>query len=101
MCKFRAVQSKTEGMATSVRVFFEHPSHFQISNITQEQVSVSIIMTLDSSKAIGLDGIGPRIIKYVANILSLIIAALINKSIATGKFQDKLKLAKVFPHPQK
>ena len=24
--KFRAVQSKTEGMAASVRVFFEHPS---------------------------------------------------------------------------
>ena len=27
MCKFRAVQSKTEGMAASVRVFFEHPSY--------------------------------------------------------------------------
>ena len=27
MCKFRAVQSKIEGMATSVRVFFEHPSY--------------------------------------------------------------------------
>ena len=87
-------------MATSVRVLFEHPSYFQISNITQEQVSVSI-MTLDSSKAIGLDGIGPRILKYVANILSLSIGALINKNIATGKFPDKLKLAKVFPHPQK
>ena len=70
--------------------------YFQIPNITQEQVSASI-MALDSSKAIGLDGIGPRIIKSVANILSLSIAALINKSIATGKFPDKLKLAKVFP----
>ena len=36
--------------------------YFQIPNITQEQVSASI-MALDSSKAIGLDGIGPRIIK--------------------------------------
>ena len=27
MCKFRAVLSKTEGMAASVRVFFEHPSY--------------------------------------------------------------------------
>ena len=25
MCKFLAVQSKTEGMAASVRVVFEHP----------------------------------------------------------------------------
>ena len=27
MWKFRAVQSKNEGMAASVRVFFEHPSY--------------------------------------------------------------------------
>ena len=70
--------------------------YFQIPNITPEQVSASI-MALDSSKAIGLDGIEPRIIKSVANILSLSIAALINKSNTTGKFQDKLKFAKVFP----
>ena len=70
--------------------------YFKISYITPEQVSASI-MALDSSKAIGLEGIGPRIIKSIANILSLSIAALINKSIATGKFPDKLKLAKVFP----
>ena len=70
--------------------------YFKIPNITPEQVSASI-MALDSSKAIGLDGIRPRIIKSVPNILSLSIAALINKSITTGKFPDKLKLAKVFP----
>ena len=27
MCKFHAFQSKTEGMAVSVRVFLEHPSY--------------------------------------------------------------------------
>ena len=27
MCKFHARQSKTEGMAASVRVFLEHPSY--------------------------------------------------------------------------
>ena len=27
MCKFHAFQSKTEGMAASVRVFLEHPSY--------------------------------------------------------------------------
>ena len=70
--------------------------YFQIPNITPEQVSASF-MALDSSKAIGLDGIGPRIIKSVANILSLSIAALINKSNTTRKFPDKLKFAKVFP----
>ena len=28
MCKFHARQSKTEGMAASVRVFLEHPLYF-------------------------------------------------------------------------
>ena len=28
LCKFHAFQSKTEGMAASVRVFFEYPSYF-------------------------------------------------------------------------
>ena len=27
MCKFHAFQSKTEGMAASVRIFLEHPSY--------------------------------------------------------------------------
>ena len=27
MCKFLAFQSKTEGMAASIRVFLEHPSY--------------------------------------------------------------------------
>ena len=32
MWKFPAVQSKTEGMAASVRVFFEHPSYMVIQH---------------------------------------------------------------------
>ena len=68
---------------------------FKIPVITPEQVC-HIISTLDSSKAIGLDGIGPRIIKLIDHILSPSIAALINKSIHTGRFPYQLKLAKVF-----
>ena len=70
--------------------------YFKIPYITQEQVAISL-MNLDSNKAIGLDGIGPRIIKSAANVLSDSISSLINKSIATGKFPDRLKLAKVYP----
>ena len=40
---------------------------------------------------------GPRILKPIEQTLSPRIAALINKSILTGKFPDKLKIAKVFP----
>ena len=70
--------------------------HFKIPNITPVQVS-TIINAFDSSKAMGLDGIGPRILKPICSVLSPSIASLINKSITTGCFPDHLKLAKVFP----
>ena len=70
--------------------------HFVIPFITSEQVFVHI-NELDSTKATGLDGLGPRIIKLVAQALSPSIAALINKSIATGQFPAQLKHAKVNP----
>ena len=44
-----------------------------------------------------LDCIGPRITKLIDHILSPSKAALINKSILTGRFPDLLKLAIVFP----
>ena len=69
---------------------------FQIPLITLGQVS-AIISALDPSKAIGIDGLGPRILKTIRQTLSPSIAAHINKSILTGKFPDKLKIAKVFP----
>ena len=72
-------------------------TYFKIPVITIEQVC-RIISTLGSSKAIGLDGIGPRLIKPIYHILSPSIAALINKSILTGRSPDQLKLAKVFPN---
>ena len=41
--------------------------HFKIPNITPVQVS-TIINGFDSSKAIGLDGIGPRILKSICPV---------------------------------
>ena len=52
---------------------------------------------MDSSKATGLDGLGPRIPKLAVNCLSSSIAALINKSLAKGQFPSHLKQAKTFP----
>ena len=69
---------------------------FSIPYITTEQVSV-LINSLDPSKATGLDGIGPKIIKLAVNIVSPIIAKLINKSINSGSFPDQMKVAKVYP----
>lgn len=70
--------------------------HFNIPFITTEQVS-SFIRALDSSKATGLDGLGPRVLKMASHSLSPVIATLINKSIDTGKFPSQLKHAKIIP----
>ena len=69
---------------------------FSIPFITSDQV-LSYIRILDPSKATGLDGLGPRIIKLAANSISPFIATLINKSIISGTFPSQLKYAKVFP----
>ena len=69
---------------------------FQIPFITTEQVC-SFINKLDSSKATGLDGLGPRILKLANNCLAPSIADLINKSIMTGRFPTQLKKAKILP----
>ena len=69
---------------------------FNIPFITTEQVS-TYIKRLDSSKATGLDGLGPRLLKLAVNCLSSSIAALINKSLATGQFPSQLNQAKIFP----
>ena len=69
---------------------------FSIPLITSDQV-LSYINKLDSSKATGVDGLGPRIIKLAANILTPSITILINKSINAGKFPTQLKFAKVLP----
>ncbi|MCG7877652.1 MAG: reverse transcriptase family protein [Candidatus Thiodiazotropha endolucinida] len=70
--------------------------YFKIPLITTSQVS-QFIHKLDPAKATGLDGIGPRILKLVCNIISPSITDLINKSIQTGLFPNQLKMAKVLP----
>lgn len=74
------------------------PAHtfFTIPFITVEQV-VFHINNLESSKATGLDGLGPRLLKTMASVISQPIAMLINKSIVTGIFPSQLKQAKIFP----
>ena len=73
-----------------------HNSFFTIPLITCDQV-LTFINKLDSTKATGIDGLGPRIIKIAASTLSPSITTLINKSISNGCFPSQMKLAKVFP----
>ena len=57
----------------------------------------SCINSLDASKAIGLDGISPRIIKLSSEIISPTLLDIINASFITGNFPDSLKSARINP----
>ena len=45
MCKFHARQSKTEGMAASVRVFLEYPSYVESVHLYSSHQLLSVQIT--------------------------------------------------------
>ena len=55
------------------------------------------LSTLDVSKATGLDGIGPKMLKLSLGIITKSITYIVNKCILYGHFPDSWKLAKVNP----
>ena len=58
---------------------------------------ISIIGSVDVTKATGLDGITPKILKTSADIVNPTLLKIINISISTGQFPDLLKVAKIIP----
>ena len=58
---------------------------------------ISIIGSLDASKATGLDGITAKILKSSSEIICPSLLKIINISISTGIFPECLKQAKVIP----
>lgn len=56
---------------------------------------MSCIKSLDATKATGLDGISPRILKKAAGIISPTLLQIINISLQNGHFPDSLKIAKI------
>ena len=70
--------------------------HFTVPYITIQQV-VEFIHELNPTKATGIDGLGPRILKMAAGVLSPSVTSLINKSIDSSCFPSQLKIAKIFP----
>ena len=58
---------------------------------------ITSIRSLDPSKATGLDGITPKVIKLSAEVIGPTLLRIINTSISTGHFPDNLKIAKILP----
>lgn len=56
-----------------------------------------IILSLNNTKSVGLDGISTHVLKYCANVLSPILKHLINLSFTEGTFPEPLKISTVRP----
>ncbi|MEW8542134.1 MAG: endonuclease/exonuclease/phosphatase family protein, partial [Candidatus Thiodiazotropha sp.] len=69
---------------------------FDLPNIDQNFV-YSFLSTLDTSKATGLDGIGPKLLKLSSGVISTSIAYIVQKCIETCEFPTLWKQAKVTP----
>jgi hypothetical protein len=83
----------------SLRTFLDNKligKTFHINFITILEVK-RYIKELDTSKASGVDGIGPRILKLCGDSIVLPITSIINNSIVSGVFPDLLKEAYVIP----
>ena len=57
---------------------------------------IEFIPGLNPTKATGMDGLGPRILKMAAGVLAPSMTSLINKIIDSSCFPSQLKIAKIF-----
>ena len=74
----------------------QNKENFEFKTITQESL-LSEINILNAKKATQIDNIPIKIIKHNADIFSLVLHNIINKSLDFSIFPDKLKLADVTP----
>ena len=78
------------------------PSNFEsIEDLlcTEDEV-YEMIVSLDTSKANGSDGISARMLKGTAHSITPVLTRLFNMSIESGIFPDKWKLSSVVPIPK-
>ena len=71
-------------------------SRFVFSTVCQEDVMKSI-NKLKSKSSSGHDGISTVLLKKIAPVISAQLTVIINQSLLTGIFPNKLKIAKVTP----
>ena len=69
---------------------------FDFSTV-EEQTIIKVINNLSSKDSYGIDGISTTLLKYMKHILAKPLSIIINQTLKTGVFPDKLKIAKVTP----
>jgi len=70
--------------------------HFDLQPISAYEVS-KIIKQLNPNKSVGLDGIGPKLIKFCSDYITVPLSSVINRSISQATFPDTLKNVFVIP----
>ena len=73
-----------------------HPSSIFMTPITSTEIR-KLIQTLPSKNSSGTDNISNKILKEIGEYLVNPLAQIFNKSLETGEFPSKMKLAKVVP----
>jgi len=82
----------------TVEYFLKAPTdkRFEFKLVTDEQV-LKLIKTLEPKNSSGYDNISSKLLLQLADMLHSVLRLIINKSLMTGIFPDKLKIAVVTP----
>ena len=94
--KEQIVESKFDILQEHIRQKIPDNVIFELPEIDENFV-IRYLSTLDVSKATGLYGIGPKMLKLSSGIITKSIKYIVNKCILYGHFPDSWKQAKVNP----
>ena len=78
--------------------YLKNPNHNKFAPNPTTPIEIeSIIKEFDSSKSVGPNSLPPKLLKYIAPIVSKPISDICNKSFQQGTFPKSLKLSKINP----
>ncbi len=74
----------------------KYTSHFTIS-MTDKETVIKIINDMKPKSSCGIDGLSMKLLKMTKEVFTELLLIIINQTLSTGIFPDKLKIAKVTP----
>ena len=81
----------------TVEYFLKSPTKLSEFKITTDEEILTLIKALDPKTSSGYDNISPKLFIQMAGMFHSVLRLSINKSLMTGIFPDKLKIAVVTP----
>ena len=90
-------QNQTINGANNFRRYLNPPTNFSLRLNKVSEDDVLKYIKENKSNAAGYDGIDPKIVKFTADIIKKPLTYVINQSLKTGIFPERLKVAKIIP----